>query len=128
MRIDLSSSLIWSRPGMRRMFTRREGIARCSFIMSTMSIPPALNAEPLIVSWIASWTEVASAHSKDCMALRSLLCVRVILLGQRRQNDRGRHRDLPDAHADRVVDGVGDRAGGGHSRGLADAGGVGRAA
>src|ERR1041385_7984504 len=100
---------------MVRMLTSRVGVSRCSFIRSTTSMPPALIADPLTVSWIASSTEVGSAHSKDCMALRSLLFVLLVKCGQ---DDGRRHRDLPDANADGVVDGVGDRAGGGHGRGL----------
>src|SRR5689334_6004089 len=109
---------------MVRMFTRREGATRCSFIMSTTSSPPALMAAPLTVSWMASSTEVASAHSNDFMASRSLL----LLFVEGCEHDGRRHWDLADAHADGVVDGVGDRAGRGHRRRLADAGGVGRAA
>src|SRR6266516_3795878 len=99
------------------MFTSRVGVARCSFIRSTTSIPPALIIAPLTVSWIASSTELASAHSKFCMASRSLLFV---LFVERRENDGRRHRDLPHAHADGVVHRVGDRAGGRHRARLAD--------
>src|SRR5438477_488566 len=102
------------------MFTRRVGSAMRSFIMSSRSTPPALKAEPLTVSSIACSTVAASAHSKRFMILRSFA-----LLRQRREDYRRRHGNLSDAHADRVVDRVGDGGGGGNLRRLGDRAGVG---